>query len=704
MSVKQEGKFLYLDISHITNYKHDRYSYTHDDRKVHVTHEPNELFVRYEITNVGRISKIVYSIDNEIQTFDEFDRMVDGREIDYILVYFIRYNETPLYMSIFARTTYELTQQNIIGRRYNYRLDKNGVWKKAEHFALVFNDLKELAYEHNMFQYFEIESSDKYCSGNDGPVKCPVSSMKGNNYGDYKVYTHTPTLEKPITSLFLYRNKIIKSLIVTSKHITDVEVYYDKGDYHNRLPLLIIIHKKDEEKEYYVNEGGNYRWKKEENLLGQEDIFGLVSLPLKTLKDKLMGNMVTIDIGDYFEHTEVSQTQFEGLDVFIQDHHELGYRSVRYTDSKKRFSISKLHCEGEDVHFPDSTIYSVLEFYVFHHGSSSTPLFLCAVYEVKHDNIFVWYQLTNLDEKKYEICYFLSGDPKYFTEYKPIINTIEAKIYNIHVELIKTLTRSYNYGTKTLTNVGDINFYVTYQKKHPTHNRYIMSPAYSNYFSIKSLSAYEKTVKEVEFKSVKEIHVFEHSNLHHYKVCIVSAEYNYLSEGDSLDFHWYEIRKNTNKGVEWTFVGEPKIDMTPDFFNDQFHISALMDERISFYDGGEDVYYIEPKGVKDPKHSNIKYGNRAEVDYRPGLKWPPITPIILDPGFGKIYSTYEINPDTHVIKGDTRNLPGKEGGITPLVGGLIGSGAGVGIVGVTTGYVLYSNMGTITSALSSLIH
>nr|PVC52082.1 hypothetical protein MACL_00001032 [Theileria orientalis] len=49
-------------------------------------------------------------------------------------------------------------------------------------------------------------------------------------------------------------------------------------------------------------------------------------------------------------------------------------------------------------------------------------------------------------------------------------------------------------------------------------------------------------------------------------------------------------------------------------------------------------------------------------------------------------------------------MPGKIGGITPLVGGLLGSGAGVGIVGVTTGYVLYSNIGTITSALVIILN
>ncbi|UKK01704.2 hypothetical protein MACK_001057 [Theileria orientalis] len=226
---------------------------------------------------------------------------------------------------------------------------------------------------------------------------------------------------------------------------------------------------------------------------------------------------------------------------------------------------------------------------------------------------------------------------------------------------------------KKLTNIDDHNFYVWYQKSHSTHNRYVITPAFSNYFTVNSIIMYGKVIPTEKFESVKEIHVFEHSNMHHYKVCIVTAKYNYAFEHDDITLHWLELRRNTNMGPEWKLVGRPDIEKSPDDFDNAYNISVLLDERISFYKDGD--------------------------------KWPPIEPKYPVNGSGNLYSTSEYDPDKKVITGiTTPDLPGKEGGITPLVGGLIGSGAGVGIVGVTTGYVLYSHMGTITSALSSIFH
>nr|PVC52079.1 hypothetical protein MACL_00001031 [Theileria orientalis] len=149
-----------------------------------------------------------------------------------------------------------------------------------------------------------------------------------------------------------------------------------------------------------------------------------------------MGKVKEIGIGEEFEEAAVSQIDHDGLNVLIQDHHELGYRCLSYSDEGRRFTISKLNCSEAPINISDLPFYSVLGFYVFHHGSSTSPLFLCAVYEVKHDKIFVWY---------------------------------------------------------------------------------IMSPANSNYFSINYISVYGTKFENVKFKSVKEIHVFEHSNMHHYK-------------------------------------------------------------------------------------------------------------------------------------------------------------------------------------------
>nr|PVC52080.1 hypothetical protein MACL_00001030 [Theileria orientalis] len=89
--------------------------------------------------------------------------------MDHILVYFIRYNETPLYLSIFLKNN-----------------DKSGVWKKAEHLAYVFNDLKELAYKHDMFQFFELEKSDKDFLKSDTPVKYPISKIEEHTNEEFK--------------------------------------------------------------------------------------------------------------------------------------------------------------------------------------------------------------------------------------------------------------------------------------------------------------------------------------------------------------------------------------------------------------------------------------------------------------------------------------------------------------------------------------
>ncbi|BAM41564.1 hypothetical protein TOT_030000827 [Theileria orientalis strain Shintoku] len=699
----EEADALYIETFHITNYKEDNYTYNKGETIIRLSREPNDLFVRYEITNIRKIRKIIYYIDKEPKTFNLFPFELNNREMDHILVYFIRYNETPLYLSIFLKNNGNVSEDGIKDMRINYKLDKSGVWKKAEHLAYVFNDLKELAYKHDMFQFFELEKSDKDFLKSDTPVKYPISKIEEHTNEEFKYYTHTSNAKNGITSLFLYRKKIIKSLIIIDKYINRIDVYYDKEDKQNRLPLLIIIYKSGEEKEYYVNEGGNYRWKRQDKLLGYKENNSFLLLTLQHLKGQLMGKVKEIGIGEEFEEAAVSQIDHDGLNVLIQDHHELGYRCLSYSDEGRRFTISKLNCSEAPINISDLPFYSVLGFYVFHHGSSTSPLFLCAVYEVKHDKIFVWYQLTKRDGFDYEICYFLSEDPRLFTNFKPIINMIEAKIYNLNVELVTTLNKSYNYGRETLTNVGEINFNVTYQRRHPTHNRYIMSPANSNYFSINYISVYGTKFENVKFKSVKEIHVFEHSNMHHYKVCISAAEYNFSSESDSIDFHWYEIRKNTNKGNGWTIVGKPKIKMTPDDFDTPQNIASLMDERIYFSEESKDVVYRKPSNEYVEPKLNIKYDTPPTVPYLSGGTWPPIEPEFPD-GYGKLYSTYEFDEEKNTIRGTTLGMPGKIGGITPLVGGLLGSGAGVGIVGVTTGYVLYSNIGTITSALGTLLH
>ncbi|UVC50045.1 hypothetical protein MACK_003668 [Theileria orientalis] len=160
-TIPQGENILYLDTSHASNEHHII------DTLILTKEEKGYL---YEITKVDKIDTIVYKVDEKVHKFIDFASKVSGKNIEEILVYFIRYNENPLYLSILTEDTHEKTEN--MYKRINYKLNKNGIWEEASDYALIFTDLNELAHKHDMLQYFEIdEFGNKHCTKSNFPVE-----------------------------------------------------------------------------------------------------------------------------------------------------------------------------------------------------------------------------------------------------------------------------------------------------------------------------------------------------------------------------------------------------------------------------------------------------------------------------------------------------------------------------------------------------